>query len=196
MSHPTETRPSAPSRTADHPAQPRPRPNGPQVARGELFRALVNAGADAVVAYTAERDTEAMIVEVAAAQSLPVLQEVQRLRRDMEARFDATDARFEARFDATDARFDATDARFEARFDAIDSRFDAIDARFDAVGKQIEAVGKQLEAMGAQLADAIQDGARRDRQLAALAAQTRLILAGFGVLVTVLIAVFGFLFTR
>ncbi len=189
MSHPTETRPSAPSRTADHPAQPRPRPNGPKVARGELFRALVNAGADAVVAYTAERDTEAMIVEVAAAQSLPVLQEVQRLRRDLEARFEATDARFEARFDATDARFDATDARFEARFDAID-------ARFDAVGKQIEAVGKQLEAMGAQLADAIQDGARRDRQLAALAAQTRLILAGFGVLVTVLIAVFGFLFTR
>ena len=157
MPHPTETRPSAPSKTADHPAQPRPRPNGPQVARGELFRALVNAGVDAVVAYTAERDTEAMIVEVAAAQSLPVLQEIQRLRRDMDARFDATDARFDARFDA---------------------------------------VGKQLEAMGAQLADAIQNGAQRDLQLASLAAQTRLISVGFGLLVTVLIAVFGFLFTK
>ena len=168
MPHPTETRPSAPSKTADHPAQPRPRPNGPQVARGELFRALVNAGADAVVAYTAERDTEAMIVEVAAAQSLPVLQEIQRLRRDMDARSDATDARF-------DARFDATDARFDARFDAV---------------------GKQLEAMGAQLADAIQNGAQRDLQLASLAAQTRLISVGFGLLVTVLIAVFGFLFTK
>ena len=179
MPHPTETRPSAPSKTADHPAQPRPRPNGPQVARGELFRALVNAGADAVVAYTAERDTEAMIVEVAAAQSLPVLQEIQRLRRDMDARSDATDARF-------DARFDATDARFDARFDATDARFDA---RFDAVGKQ-------LEAMGAQLADAIQNGAQRDLQLASLAAQTRLISVGFGLLVTVLIAVFGFLFTK
>ena len=164
MPHPTETRPSAPSKTADHPAQPRPRPNGPQVARGELFRALVNAGVDAVVAYTAERDTEAMIVEVAAAQSLPVLQEIQRLRRDMDARFDATDA-----------RFDATDARFDARFDAV---------------------GKQLEAMGAQLADAIQNGAQRDLQLASLAAQTRLISVGFGLLVTVLIAVFGFLFTK
>ena len=168
MPHPTETRPSAPSKTADHPAQPRPRPNGPQVARGELFRALVNAGADAVVAYTAERDTEAMIVEVAAAQSLPVLQEIQRLRSDMDARSDATDARF-------DARFDATDARFDARFDAV---------------------GKQLEAMGAQLADAIQNGAQRDLQLASLAAQTRLISVGFGLLVTVLIAVFGFLFTK
>ncbi len=59
-----------------------------------------------------------------------------------------------------------------------------------------DAVGKQLEAMGAQLADAIQDGARQDRQLASLAAQTRLIFAGFGLLVTVLIAVFGFLFTK
>ncbi len=182
MPHPAERQHAASADPAEPPDPPPARPNGPQVARGELFRALVNAGADAVVAYTAERDTEAMIVEVAAAQSLPVLQEIQRLRRDMDARSDATDARF-------DARFDAADARVDARFDAADARFDAIDTRFDAVGKQ-------LEAMGAQLADAIQDGAQRDRQLASLAAQTRLIFAGFGLLVTVLIAVFGFLFTK
>lgn len=78
-----------------------------------------------------------MIVEVATAQVQPVVREIQQLRADMNARFEAADARF---------------------------------------------------------AQVIEDGGRRDRQLAGLAAQMRLLLAGFGVLVTVLLAVFGFLF--
>lgn len=115
---------------------PRRRPNGHPTARGDLFRALVDAGAEAMVAYTAERGTEAMVLDIVVAQIQPVLVEVQRLRSDT-----------------------------NARFDAMDSRMDKL----------------------------AEDGAKRDRQLEALMAQMRLLLAGFGVLVTVLIVGFGFL---
>ncbi len=89
-----------------------------------------------MVAYTAERGTEAMVLDIVVAQIQPVLVEVQRLRSDT-----------------------------NARFDAMDSRMDKL----------------------------AEDGAKRDRQLEALMAQMRLLLAGFGVLVTVLIVGFGFL---
>ncbi len=131
----------------------------------------MNAGADAVVAYTAERDTEAMIVEVAATRSQPVVEEIQRLRAHMNARFDAMDARLDSRFDA-----------MESRFDAMGTRFDAVGARFDSTTAKLDKL--------------IEDGARRDRQLATLVTQMRWLVAEFVVLVIVLVVGFGVLFTR
>lgn len=117
------------------------RPSG----KGALFRALVDAGADAVVAYTAEVKIESMVLEIAAAQARPIIMEMQRFAQEQ-----------------------------NVRLDRMDARLDRMDARLDTL---------------------TQDGAARDRRLDVLAAQMRLMIAGLGVLVTVLIAVFGFLFT-
>lgn len=46
-------------------------------------------------------------------------QDIRALRADMNARFDAQDARMNARFDAQDARFDVRFQVLEARIDAL-----------------------------------------------------------------------------
>ena len=97
-----------------------PNPSAPSA----LFRALVDAGADAVLAYTADHQTRTMIESIFAAQLQPLA------------------------------------ARMDRRFDAQDRKL-----------------------------------AEHDRKLDVLAAQMRLVLGGLGLLVTVLIAVFGLLFT-
>ena len=104
-----------------------------------LFRALVDAGANAVVAYTADQQTCIMIESILDAKLQPLTAKLDRLLED------------------------------------LDRRFEAVDRRFDAVDRKL---------------------AEHDRKLAVLAAQMRLVFGGLGLLVTVLIAVFGFLFTR
>jgi tetrahydromethanopterin S-methyltransferase subunit G len=54
-----------------------------------------------------------------------VEKEVESLRREMNARFEAIDTKFES----IDARFDAIDTRFEA----VNARLDGIEKRFDLV---------------------------------------------------------------
>ena len=68
------------------------------------------------------------------------------------------------------------------RFDEIDRRFDGIDRRLDAMAAGDAERDRRL--------------AEHGRKLDVLATQMRLVLAGIGLLVTVLIAVFGFLFTQ
>lgn len=45
------------------------------------------------------------------------------------------DAKFSAFETSIDAKLNAMDAKFEAKFDAVNARFDAVDARFDALEK-------------------------------------------------------------
>ena len=97
-----------------------------------LFRALVDAGADAELAYTADRQAGTMIESILAAQLQPLA------------------------------------ARMDRLFDEQNRRFDEQDRRL----------------------------AEHDRKLDVLAAQMRLLLGGFGLLITALIAVFGILFAR
>ena len=61
------------------------------------------------------------------------------------------------------------------RFDEIDRRLDGIDRRLDGIDGRLN---------------------EHDRKLAVVAAQTRLLIGAMGLLVTVLIAVFGFLFAN
>ena len=68
-----------------------------------------------------------------------VEKEVESLRCEMSAKFEAIDRKFEA----IDSRFVAMDAKFEAidtRFEAIDTKFEAVNARLDAIEKRFDLV--------------------------------------------------------
>ncbi|MEM9215540.1 MAG: hypothetical protein AAGD25_14490 [Cyanobacteria bacterium P01_F01_bin.150] len=70
--------------------------------------------------------------------------ELEILRADMNARFDAVDQRF----DAVDQRFDAVDQRFDAvdqRFDAVDQRLDRLEERFDRIETDVRQVIELLQ---------------------------------------------------
>lgn len=147
--------PAAPDPPAATPDPPEPaNPESPDSVglpakrreKGALFRALVDAGADEVLAYTADVHTESMVLEIAAAQAHPIIMEMRRIAQEQ-----------------------------NARFDRMDARLDRMDARLDTLTQQV--VG-------------------HDRRLDVLAAQMRLLIAALGVVVTVLIAMFGFLLAR
>ena len=116
-----------------------PQPTPPPAAEGAIFHALLDAGADPRVAYTAEKRLPTMISDAIAPQLRPFLLEMSR-------------------------------------------RFDEIDRRLDTMAAGDAERDRRLD--------------EHDRKLDVLAAQMRLVLAGIGLLVTVLIAVFGFLFTQ
>ena len=150
MSQPTPPAAEAPPKRARPPAETAP-PGSDAVApqpaeEGAIFHALLDAGVDPRVAYTAEKRLHTMISEAIAPQLQPLVREMSR------------------RFDEVDRRFDGIDRRL----DGIDHRLDGIDGRLN----------------------------EHDRRLAVLAAQMRLVFGALGLLVTVLIAVFGFLFAN
>ncbi len=127
--------PQSPRKPLEPPADaPTPEPDTatPKPAdEGAISRALLDAGADAMVAYTADKRMHTMVSQAVAQQLQPVLMEIRQVRA------------------------------------AQDRRFDELDRRLN----------------------------EHDRKLDVLAAQMRLVLGGLGLLVTVLVAVFGFLFT-
>ena len=119
---------------------------------GALFRALTDAGAEAVVAYTAERRIGAMISEAVTPQLQPFLVEMRR-------RFDEQERRFEEQ---------------ERRFDRLERKLDTL----------------------------VEGAAERDRKLDVLVARVdglkalvQVLFGALAILITVLLAVFGFLFT-
>jgi len=72
-----------------------------------------------------------------------VEKEVEGLRREINARFEAIDSKF----DALDRRFEAIDRRFEAidsKFDGVNARLEGIDKRFDLV-QDIAVLKAQVE---------------------------------------------------
>lgn len=79
MPQAAETKPepvkSPPSEASSQPPETAPKPG----TRGALFRALVDAGAGAVVAYNAEDEARSMGSEVVGAQVQPILVEMRRL---------------------------------------------------------------------------------------------------------------------
>ena len=130
--------------TQQPPAPKPPAPPVPDAAspeppeEGAIFRALLDAGAEPVVAYTAEKRLHTMISEAIAPQLQPFMREMTR-------------------------------------------RFDEQDRKLDALVGEVRELARTVAA--------------HDRRLDVLAAQMRLLIGAMGLLVTVLIAVFGFLFT-
>ena len=124
------TKPAPPA--ADRPPSSPDAGNSGPSEEGAIFLALLDAGADARVAYTAEKRLHTMIS------------------------------------DAITPQFQALTAEMTRRFDELAAAGTERDRRLDEHG----------------------------RKLAALAAQMRLLIGAMGLLVTVLIAVFGFLFAN
>ena len=125
---PAETPPPGTDASAPKPAE-----------EGAIFHALLDAGVQARVAYTAEKRMHAMTAQTVAEHTQPILLEIRQL---------------------------AT----------------ASAERHRTLAADIQALKEA--------------GAECDRKLDVLAAQMRLVIGGFGLLVTALIAVFGILFTR
>ena len=166
--------PAPPRKSSPPPGDPAP--PGPETAtpkpaeEGALFRALVDAGADAVVAYTADRRTQTMTSETVATQLQPFVVEMRQL-------FAAQERRFIERFDEQDRKLDA----LAGRVDALTSRVDALTTRVDALTTRVDALTTGLDVLTVRV-----DG---------LKVLGQIVLGALALLVTVLIAVFGFLFT-
>ena len=97
--------------------RPPPDPNAanPKPAEeGALFRALVDAGAEAMVAYTVEKRLHAMTSETAAAQIQPVLAELRQMRENMVTKTDL--AEFATKADLADFVTKADLADFATKF--------------------------------------------------------------------------------
>ena len=106
---------------------------------GAIFHALLDAGVQARVAYTAEKRMHAMTAQTVAEHTQPILLEIRQLAA-------------------------------------------ASAERHHTLAADIQALKEAV--------------ASHDRKLDVLAAQMRLVIGGFGLLITALIAVFGILFTR
>ena len=132
--------------------------------QGALFRELVDAGADAVLAYTGTEETKFMVSESVAAQVQPILVEMRQLFRE------------QGQVLTEHSRVLAEHSRVLAEH-----------------GRVLAEQGQRLESLGADV-----QGLKEtvDVKLDALKTEIRLIWGALGVLVTVLIVVFGFLFTN
>ena len=135
---PADAPPPVPDATAPKPAE-----------EGAIFHALLDAGVEAKLAYTAEKRMHAMTSETVAEHTRPILEEVRQL--------------------AEMVRDLTGEVRNLAKAEAEQDR------KLDELAKAV---------------------ASHDRKLDVLAAQMRLVIGGFGLLITALIAVFGILFTR
>ena len=144
MPHAAQTRAEAARKPPDEvspPPQPlKPEPQPPETvrkpgAKGALFGALVDAGADAMVAYNAEEGTQSMVSEAVATQVQPILVEMRQMFAAQERRF----------------------AALERRFDALERRFDAQERKLDTLTAEVQRVN---EVVGVKL-----DGLRREMRL-------------------------------
>ena len=135
---PADAPPPVPDATAPKPAE-----------EGAIFHALLDAGVEAKLAYTAEKRMHSMTSETVAEHTRPILEEVRQL--------------------AEMVRDLTGEVRNLAKAEAEQDR------KLDELAKAV---------------------ASHDRKLDVLAAQMRLMIGAFGLLITALIAVFGILFTR
>ncbi len=123
----------------------------------------------------------------------------ERLRAELDARFEKIDARFEkidARFDRVDARFDQIEGRVDARFEKIDARFDQIEGRIDQIEGRVDARFDKIEDWVDARFDKLAGVLERMRGETALqfATQTRtlvLTLVGFALTIWVSLLVVG-----
>ena len=123
--------------------QPEPRPAGTAPrpgASGALFRALVDAGADAVAAYTAEEGMESMVSVAVANQVQPILVEMRQLFAVQERRLDVLEQRLDV---------------LERRLDVLERGVAECDRKLDAVAaedqKTNEVLAVKLDALRREL---------------------------------------------
>ena len=229
MPHPApdqpRTEPGLPPKAASPSEAPNPGPSAPDDTppkpgvKGALFRALVDAGADPLVAYTADEQAESMVSERVAVQVQPILADIRHQFAEHGRKLDALaegaverDRKLDALTEAGAERDRKLDALTEAgaeygrKLDTLaegaverDRKLDALaggavefDRKLDALAEGAVEFDRKLDAIVAEirgLKEVI--GVRADAQKREL----RLIWGALGVLLTVLTVVFGFLFT-
>ena len=99
MPHPApdqpRTGPELPRRATPPSEPPNPGPSAPDdtppkpSVKGALFRALVDAGADPLVAYTADEQAESMVSESIAVQVQPILADIRHQFAERDRKLDA-----------------------------------------------------------------------------------------------------------
>ena len=90
--------------------------------KSALFRALVDAGADAVLAYTGTEETKSMVSESVAEQIQPVLMEMRQLFREQNERLDKLTeivAQHERRLDSLAADVQGLKETIEVKLGAL-----------------------------------------------------------------------------
>lgn len=113
---PPPTEEAAPTKTA--PPEP--------AEAGALFRALVDAGAEAMVAYTADQRIRTMTAATVATGLQPFLGEMRQM-------FAAHERRIDERFVALERRMDKRFAEQDRKLEALTARVDVLTARVDAL---------------------------------------------------------------
>ena len=105
MPHAAQTEAEAarnpPDEASPPPQPPKPEPQPPETvrkpgAKGALFRALVDAGANTMVTYTVEEGTQSIVSEAIATQVQPILLEMRQLFAAQEGRFAAQERKLDA----------------------------------------------------------------------------------------------------
>ena len=173
--------PPSPSEPAADASPPDPDPASPAPARGgAIFRALVDAGAEAMVAYTAEQRIHAMVLEAVPPQLQPLVVEMRRRFEDVYRRF----------------------ADVYRRLDVVEHRLDAVEHRLGAVERRLGAVERRLDAVDRKLDDLARRQIEQDRKLDVVVARLdgmrlvgQVIFGALALLATALIAVLGILLT-
>ena len=145
MAHAAQTKAEAASKPPDEvappPQSPKPESQPPETvrkpgAKGALFRALVDGGADAMVAYNAEEGTKSMVSEAVATQVQPILVEMRQMFAAQERRFDA----LERRFDAQEQRFDAQERRLDALTAEVQRVNEVVDVKLDGIRREMRLI--------------------------------------------------------
>ena len=194
--NPTESPAAEPSRKAS------PRPSGPSAApprldrpaprparKGALFRALVRAGCDPDAAYNAETEIRSMAAENLVAQLGAQFQvgfmEIKQICRENAERIAEQGRKLDALAEAGVER--------DRKIDALAKDVKVLATDVEVLKTDVKVLKTDVEVLKTDV------GGLRETTTArtdALGRELRLIWGALGLLVTVLLAVFGFLFTR
>ena len=180
MTHAASSRakraPEPTDQTTESPGSPGAEPEGAEIARktgtnGALFRALMDAGADAVVAYTADQGMHSAVVAAVGTQVQPILSELRQFAAAVEQRLDTLEQRL---------------GGLEQRLGGLEQRMDTLEQRMDTLERR--------------LADLVAE-VRRDREIAdakfdLIRRELRLIWGALGVMVAVQLAILGTLLAK
>ena len=160
---PADAPPPVPDATAPKPAE-----------EGPIFHALLDAGVEAKLAYTAEKRMHTMTSATVAEHTRPILEEVRDLAEMVRGL--AGEVR-----DLTGKVRDLAETGAE---------------RHRTLTADIQALKEAGAERDGKLDELVKTVATHDRKLDVLSAQMRLVIGALGLLITALIAVFGILFTR
>ncbi len=200
MPHPApdqpRTEPGLPPKAASPSEAPDPGPSTPDDTppkpgvKGALFRALVDAGANPLVAYTADEQAESMVSESVAVQVQPILANIRHQFAEHGRKLDALAEGAAQRDRQLNALAEGT-AQRDRQLNALAEGAAERDRKLDALAEGAVERDRKLDTIVAEirgLKEVI--GVRADAQKREL----RLIWGALGVLLTVLTVVFGFLF--